>query len=229
MKDYLASNKDYWEKGYTAPNVESFVFRFYGRVLKPEFDLGRGYENLVDFGCGQGATVNFFTKQGFNARGVDISRTDIEIAKIRYPHLATHFDVCDPDPSNNDFYGFPKDVSVVTAIQSLYYFSNTDFDICMEKIHRSMRKGGVFYATMMGVGQKQFFNNSEEYQDGLRRVSFKTSRYEVKDYYISFTNDKSHLLERFKMFKPVHIGFYAQKFREDEEEGFHYTFCGIKE
>ncbi len=223
------SNKEYWEKGYVAPNVESFVFRFYGRVLKPDFNLGGRYERLLDFGCGQGATVNFFAQQGFNARGVDISQTDISVARIRYPQLASHFTVCDPDPSNNDFYGFPEDVAVVTAIQSLYYFSDTDFDICMERIYRSMRKGGIFYATMMGIGQKQFYDNSKEYKDGLRRVNFKTDRYEVKDYFVSFTNDRAHLLDRFSMFKPVHVGFYAQRFREDEEEGFHYTFCGIKE
>lgn len=229
MQDYLKSNKEYWQRGYMAPNVESFVFRFFGRVLKAELNLGDKHEKLVDFGCGQGATVNFFSQLGFNAHGVDISETDIEIAKIRYPNISNHFSICDPDPSKVEFYGFPEDVSVVTGIQSFYYFSDEDFEICMDKIYRSMKKGGIFYATMMGPGQKQFYNNSEEYKNGLRKVNFKTSRYEVKDYFISFTMDEDHLRRRFKMFKPLHVGFYSQRFRNDEEESHHFTFCGIKE
>ena len=28
IKSYLSKNKDYWENGYFAPNVESFIFDF---------------------------------------------------------------------------------------------------------------------------------------------------------------------------------------------------------
>ena len=33
---YLTENYKYWQKGYDAPNVESFIFRFYGFYLKRE-------------------------------------------------------------------------------------------------------------------------------------------------------------------------------------------------
>ena len=36
--NYLNKNSKYWEKGYHAPNVESFVFRFYGRILVNDFN-----------------------------------------------------------------------------------------------------------------------------------------------------------------------------------------------
>ena len=226
--NYLDANKAYWEKGYTAVNADHPVFRFYGRILKPEFKLGGNFEPLLDFGCGQGSAVSFFATQGFNARGVDISEMDISCAKIRYPHLADNFDVCDPDPRNNAHYGFERDIAVVTAIQSLYYFSDEDFSLCMDKIYKAMRPGGVFFATMMAERSREFYDNSTEYRDGLRVVNFENDRLKVENYYMSFIRDEDHLKEKFNMFKPLHIGYYAAKFRDDEGDGFHYTFCGVK-
>ncbi len=226
--NYLEKNKAYWEKGYNAVNVDHPVFRFYGRILKPQFGLGGNYEPLVDFGCGQGAAVAFFAINGFNACGVDISETDISIAKIRYPHLAQKFSVCDPDPRKNDYYGFAQDVAVITAIQSLYYFSDDDFNICIEKLYNSLRRGGIFFATMMAEKSREFYDNSRAFRDGLRVVNFENDRLKVHEYYMSFIKDEDHLVKKFSMFHPVHIGYYAAKFRNDEGDGFHYTFCGIK-
>jgi SAM-dependent methyltransferase len=228
MNNYLDYNKAYWEKGYNAVNVDHPVFRFYGRILRPEFGLGANWERLVDFGCGQGAAVNFFHAVGFQARGVDISETDIAVAKIRYPHIAQNFSICAPDPKKNEYYGFAEDIAVITAIQSLYYFSDSDFQACMDVLYRSMRPGGVFFATMMGENSREFLDNSTEFRDGLRVVNFRNDRLEVKNYYMSFIKDEDHLKRKFDMFKPVHIGYYAAKFRSDEGDGFHFTFCGVK-
>ncbi|PKM94940.1 MAG: hypothetical protein CVU84_08430 [Firmicutes bacterium HGW-Firmicutes-1] len=226
--NYLSLNKNYWEKGYNAPNVDHQVFRFYGRILKPQFQLGGNFEKLVDFGCGQGAAVNYFANHGFNVKGVDISNTDISIAQARFSHIADRFCVCDPCPQNNEYYGFHEDVDVITAIQSLYYFNDEDFEACMEKLWKSMKPGGVFFATMMGEKSSEFFDNSKDAGNGLRVVNFKNDRLEVKEYYMSFIKDEEHLIKKFSMFKPVHIGYYAAKLRSDEGDGFHYTFCGIK-
>lgn len=228
VMDYLLKNKTYWEKGYPAINVDHTVFRFYGKILKPEFKLGGNWERLIDFGCGQGATVNFFRQLGFNACGVDMSENDITTAKIRYPHISSSFYLCAPEPKSNPYYGFDKDVKVVTAFQSLYYLSDKDFQACMDILYRSMQPGAVFFATMMGEGSLEFFDNSTEFKDGLRSVNFQNSIQEVKDYYISFIKDEDHLKRKFGMFKPVHIGHYSAKFRNDEGDGFHYTFCGVK-
>lgn len=226
--DYLDKNKAYWEKGYNAPNVDHPVFRFYGRILKPQFGLGGNWERLVDFGCGQGASVNYFHQHGFNARGVDVSEANIMVCKVRYPHIAECFRVCQAEPKANDAYGFDEDIAVITAIQSLYYLSDTHLSDCLELLHAAMRPGGVFFATMMGRQSRDFYDNSTEYEDGLRVVNFQTSRMHVNDYYINFTHDENDLKRKFAMFRPVHIGYYTEKFRSDEGEGFHFTFCGVK-
>ncbi len=228
--NYLKCNKEYWNKGYHAPNVDHIVFRFFGKILQPQFNLGGKFERLVDFGCGQGAAVNYFTMQGFNACGVDVSEVDINIAKARYPHIERKFSLCKPYPADNDYYGFSEEVSVVIAIQSLYYFSDTDFKLCMERLYDSMRSGGIFYATMMGEKNECYYNNSQPFgDDGLRVVNFKNTRISVSENYMSFVRDEEHLIDKFKMFKPLHVGYYAAKLRSDEGDGFHYSFCGIKE
>ena len=94
LEGYPEDNRAYWERGYDAPNVDHHTFRFLGRILRPDFGLPRNHEKLLDFGCGQGAAVNFFRANGFDAEGVDISRTDIAIAKSRYPHINGHFSLC---------------------------------------------------------------------------------------------------------------------------------------
>lgn len=226
--EYWDKNQLYWERGYDAVNVDHPIFRFYGRILKPQFGMGGKFEKSLDFGCGQGAAVNFFSTRGFNARGVDISKMDISIAKVRYPHLTDNFAVCDPDPKKNEFYGFPEDIGVFTAIQSLYFLSDTDFEIAIDMIYRSMRPGGVFFATMMGEKNSEYFDNSVEHEDGLRTVRFQNDRLDV-EYNIFFIKDEAHLKQKFSMFKPLHTGYYCAKFRNDEGDGFHYTFCGIKE
>lgn len=223
---YFDDNKKWWEKGYNAPWPDHCVFRFFGRVLKPDFPQLIGGK-LLDFGCGQGAAANYFHLNGMDTVGVDISETDLNAARARYPHMAGRFVEIDPDPSKGDF-GPAGSLSVVTAIQSMYYFKNADMKICLDKLYDSMAPGGVFYATMMGTQCKEFYDNSTDAGDGLRKVEFKNDRIDCQNYFMSFIEDEDHLRSVFSMFKPVHVGHYSAKFRNDEGDGFHYTFVGQK-
>lgn len=227
---YLQKNQQYWEKGYHAVNVDRPAFLLQGRILRPQFGLPLNDRTtkLLDFGCGQGAVLNYFHMQGYDAVGVDISETDLAIGKARYPHIGSKFLKCEPSPKDNEFYGFKNDIDVVTAIQALYYFTDEHLQTCLEKIYLAMKPGGVFFASMMGEQSKEFFENSQPGEDGLRAVNFKNTRLNVENYFISFVKDEEHLKKKFSMFKPAHIGYYTTKIRQDEGDGFHYTFCGVK-
>ena len=74
INNYLKINKDYFNKSYFAPNIESFIFRFYGRILVHDFNItGKNKEKILDFGCGQGSALKYFHNLGFDVYGVDIS------------------------------------------------------------------------------------------------------------------------------------------------------------
>ena len=226
---YLSANKKFWEKGYPAPNVDHHTFRFFGRILKPQFNLPRNNEKLLDFGCGSGAAVNFFYKNKFDSQGVDISVTDLSNAKVQYPHIRDKFSLCNPDPKLQPIYGTETSYSVITAFQSLYYFCKSDFEIVINKLNDQLVPGGIFFATMMGESSKEYYNNSISTDDEwLRKVDFKNSRLNITDYYMFFVKNEDDLLKRFNIFKPIHIGYYSAKLRSDEGDGFHYTFCGMK-
>jgi cyclopropane fatty-acyl-phospholipid synthase-like methyltransferase len=228
MKTYLQDNYEYWQKGYEAENVESFVFRTYGRIFIPEFGLdGSNNEKLLDFGCGSGANLNFFHQKGFDVYGVDISHIDIERCKKRMNKIASHFSIIDSQPKTEDIF-FGGEYDVVIAIQALYYFSDADFKVRMESIYKQMKKGAIIYATMMGPKCDWFYDNSVEAEDGLRKVDFSTGRVEAKDYYVNFTENEEDLVKKFELFKPIHIGHYEDKIRQDEGTSFHYTFIGQK-
>lgn len=229
-QDYLQKNKAYWAKGYVAENVESWVFRVYARIFKYELGIdGSHGENLLDFGCGGGGNAAFFASNGFNVHGVDISAVDIARCKERLAPFKDNFKLVDSQPDANARYFGDTSFKAVTAIQSLYYLSDTDMQACLECLHAQMDTGGVFFATMMGSKCTDFYNNSVPYKDGLRKVEFTRPRFEVKDYFLNFIEDETELKTKFSMFRPLHIGFYDDCFRQDEGNSFHYTFVGIKD
>lgn len=227
MSHYLESNYQFWQQGYPAENVESCVFRAYGRVLKHEFKLsGQKGEKVLDFGCGAGAALEFFKGKGFDVFGVDISEVDILSCKKRMPEISDHFITIDKEPGEDDYY-FDGQFDLIIAIQSLYYYSNQDMAKRLQSLFNQMKPGAILYATMMG-SQSHYFEHSTPFKDGLRAVNYSNSRKTVKNYYVNFTYSKAQLLDTFKLFNKKHIGYYDAVFREDEGSEFHYTFIGQK-
>ena len=90
-----------------------------------------------------------------------------------------------------------------------------------------MKHGSIIYASMMGT-KMWYYDHSVEWKDGLRKVDFSTKRLQVKDYFVNFTKSEDDLLQKFNMFKKIHLGYYDAKYREDEGSDFHYTFIGQK-
>ena len=225
MSTYLEKNAEYWAGTYDAPNVESFIFRFYGRILKFDHGIdGSKHERLLDFGCGQGGALNYFDKLGFSCFGVDIAENDIEAAKKCMPHIAHQFMVIDPKPDeNNIFIGGGFDI--VISIQTLDFLSNTDFNKVIKCIYNSMKPGAKIYASMNGYNL-YYRDHGKEIGDGLWNIKFKTSRLDY-DLCLNFVKDKEDMKKRFSLFKPVYLDYYDSSFREEGSE-FRYTFFGIK-
>lgn len=226
METYLAKNKAYYDKGYEAENVESYVFRAYGRILKHDFGLdGSRGEKLLDFGCGSGASLRFFKSKGFDVYGVDISEVDIGRARSRMPDIKDHFLVIPPKPAASDrFFGGQFDV--VVSIQTLYFLSDTDLQIRLKTLYDMMKPGAVIYASMMGT-QAYFSKYATPAEDGLSKIDFANDRITYKDFYVNLTKGEQDLERKFSMFKKVYIGYYDRNYRNEGSE-FHYTFTGQK-
>jgi SAM-dependent methyltransferase len=226
MSEYLERNATYWSNTYDAPNVESFIFRFYGRILKFDYGIdGSNHERILDFGCGQGAALKFFDRLGFNCFGVDIAGNDIAAARQSMPHIADQFGTIEPKPDENNLF-FGGDFDVVISIQTLDFLSDSDFAQVIKCLWRNMKPGGKIYASMNGW--TMYYRDHGTYVgDGLWHVKFKTSRVDY-DLFLNFVKNKEDMKNKFSLFKPVYLDYYDSSFREEGSE-FRYTFFGIKE
>jgi len=226
VSDYLERNATYWANSYDAPNVESFIFRFYGRILKFDYGIdGSNHERILDFGCGQGAALKFFDRLGFNCFGVDIAANDIVAARQSMPHIAAQFGTIEPKPDENKLL-FGGDFDIVISIQTLDFLSDSDFAQAIKCLWRNMKPGAKIYASMNGW--TMYYRDHGTYVgDGLWHVKFKTSRVDY-DLFLNFVKSKEDMKNKFSLFKPVYLDYYDSSFREEGSE-FRYTFFGIKE
>ena len=222
---YLDKNKQYWSGVYDAPNVESFIFRFYGRILKFDYGIdGSKHERLLDFGCGQGGALAFFDRHGFDVFGVDIADKDLEVARQLMPHKRDQFRRINPQPDlHQQFFGGNFDI--VISIQTLDFLSNSDFAEAVKCLYANMNPGAFIYASMNGYSM-YYRQHATEVGDGLWHVRFKTSRLDY-DLFLNFVKDKEEMRERFSLFTPIYLDHYDSSFREEGSE-FRYTFFGQK-
>jgi SAM-dependent methyltransferase len=226
MSNYLEKNAEYWSNAYDAPNVESFIFRFYGRILKFDYGIdGSNHERVLDFGCGQGAALNFFDRLGFDCFGVDIAANDIAAAQRSMPRIADQFMTIDPKLDEKTRF-FGGDFDIVISIQTLDFLSDTDFAQAIKCLWNNMKPGAKIYASMNGW--TMYYRNHGTYAgDGLWHVRFKTSRVDY-DLFLNFVKSKEDMKNKFSLFKPVYLDYYDSSFREEGSE-LRYTFFGIKE
>ena len=162
-------NEQYWSNRYVAPNVESFIFRFYGRILRHDFKIdGRGGERVFDFGCGEGGALNFFHKQGFQVFGVDIAEKDLEVARRniqpnKHNQTAGNFELVPPVPESGQRYfrNLSLDanwIDIAISIQTLDFLSDSDCQIVLQNIYNQMKPGAVIYASFNGT-QLHYYNS----------------------------------------------------------------------
>tara|TARA_B100001989_G_scaffold250019_2_gene226369 strand:- start:336 stop:1031 length:696 start_codon:yes stop_codon:yes gene_type:complete len=230
MNSLYQTTDTFWKKKYNSPNVESIVFRLQSKILKHEYNLPKKNSKLIDFGCGEGSSSNFFAEQGYNTIGLDISKISIQTAKKRYKknNKNLKFEVCKFIPSDQKIYGFKNNVDVIFALQSLYYLGKKDFYELLEIFNRSLKKNGLIFATFKTPNQWDYFNNSKKTADPwLRHVKFKNSRININLNQF-FVKNQDDMINRMRIFKPIHIGRYTMKLTNYESEGEHLTFFGKK-
>ncbi len=210
-------------------------FRIYGRILNYQFGLnGKRNDNVLDFGCGSGGNSTFFDSKGFNVFGVDQSAGDIERCHKRLPNKVNQFKTISPECSQDDIW-FPRvKFKIITSFQVLYYLNDTDLQRRLTSLYNMLEPGGIFIATMMHTSS-WYYGMSHPSEDGMRFVKFYREQdvgrgnLSMNDHYINFTNDEKDLIEKFKIFLPLHTkGYYDGVYRDDQGSEKHLVFIGQK-
>jgi 2-polyprenyl-3-methyl-5-hydroxy-6-metoxy-1,4-benzoquinol methylase len=226
--DYLKLNSKYWQGRYDAANVESFIFRFYGRILMHDFGItGANGENVLDFGCGEGGALQFFARKGFIPYGVDIAANDIAVARQAMPRFAANFTVIEPKPNRDlKLLGGGKLADVVVSVQTLEFLSDSDGNEAIVCLYENAKPGAIIYATM--AAWDMYYRNHATYvEDGLWHVQLDNGRVKY-DLMSNFTKDKPSMAKKFGLFRPIYIDEYNIEVRGEGCER-RFTYCGVKD
>jgi len=98
---------------------------------------------VLDLGCGAGVPVTrWLTGRGFVVTGVDVSARQLELAQRNVP-TATFIKV---DMTELAF--APETFDAVVTFHSIIHVPRTEHPALIAKIHRWLKPGGVFLATM---------------------------------------------------------------------------------
>jgi SAM-dependent methyltransferase len=183
---------------------------------------------LFDFGCGSGAHACFFASQGITVYGVDANEDAVSKCKALLPHWKDNFKAVSPKPDGKPYFD-GLECDAVIGNQVLYYLDDEDLEKALGALHRTLKVGGVFIATMMSR-HHDYFDGSEPAGKGLRLVSRARaiSRSTPARFYINFTESEDALAAKFNIFQKEHVGYYDAVIREDLGSSHHYIFVGTK-
>lgn len=116
----------HWEKHPTV-YAERFV-----KFLKEKDFNG----TIIDLGCGNGRDINVFTKNGFNALGIDNSEKEIKLAGSNFPNCK--FEV--QDIENLKFED--KSVNAFFMINVIHYVNK---EKALKEVYRCLKPGGYIF------------------------------------------------------------------------------------
>ena len=232
-KNYKEINKEYWNRAYEAPNVESFIFRL-KPLLLDLFINSKKKLKVLDYGCGEGSNIHYLSKKhGYDGYGVDISESSIKNCQKKINKKK--FKLIDFDVNQNDNF-FNEKFDLIISIQVLYYLNDIDLKNRLISLNKMLKPGGYVFFTMMGTKNQyyKYFCDKRKSNDGLYKVDLgldknykKRQKQSIYYHYINFTKSEKDLKNKFRLFKPLKIGYYDESLTSTKS-GHHYTFLGKK-
>jgi ubiquinone/menaquinone biosynthesis C-methylase UbiE len=136
---------------YPSEDIVSFMMRKYGSITD------KSSLNVLDLGCGWGNNLKFLDEKGFSSVGVDISGSAVQhCVSSGYNAIECDFKTLPFDRNSFD---------VVVDRQSLQHNELEEIHLTLSEIYRVMKKGGVFFSTMVTSGNyniKTTYMNEKE-------------------------------------------------------------------
>lgn len=226
VKDLTGNEQEFFKKkyadGYGIHHPEGHIIRIYHQILKYEFGLTSG--KVFDFGMGTGVHLSWLVSQGdWEPYGCDISAEGVQQTQLLMPQYKDHFIQTSPNPELGSLFDVQFDF--ILTNQVLYYMEDEVIENVVEQLHKMLKPGGLFLASMMTT-KNWYYSLSEEIEGStLRRVDIPGRLNE--ETFINFRTQEE-LSDTFKLFERLHIGYYDSAIREDEGPGHHGFFLGRK-
>lgn len=140
--DKLFSENE-WGK-YPSEELIRFIARnFYKSPIRSEI-------KILEVGCGTGANIWFFSREGFTSYGIDGSEVAIKKAKhyLKEDSLSANLEVGDAMnlPYADSYF------DAVIDIECIYANTLEDSLIILKEIHRVLKNKGLFFSKTFGDG-----------------------------------------------------------------------------
>ena len=190
---------------------------------------------VLDYGCGEGSNINYLIKNyKYNGYGVDISAPSIKTCHKKYNKKK--FKLISSKVSLNDKF-FNVQFDLIISIQVLYYLNKTDLKLRLANLYSMLKPGGYVFYTMKSIKSEYYkFYSDKKIINGLTKVDLssdknykKRQKQNMYYHYINFTKNQKDLKNKFKLFKPLNVGYYEGSLSSLDESGHHFTFFGKKE
>jgi ubiquinone/menaquinone biosynthesis C-methylase UbiE len=141
-------------------------------------------DRILDFGCGNGRLLAFFSDKSVDYRGVDTSGKLIEIAKEKYPDKANNFlkiGSQDSLPFPNDFF------NEIFSIAVFHHFPPEHSVGVAKELYRTLKPGGEIVITAWNLWQRK----------RLMYIVKSLLRFDFKNVYIPFKDNSGNVFSRY--------------------------------
>ena len=136
----------YQKTGFGGGYPDTNLVRFVARNL---YSKDRKSTRILEVGCGIGANLWYFAREGFDTYGLDGSKTAIEKCSERlkqqnYSCKLVVGDACATDLPHGYF-------DAVVDVECIYANRISDIRRILSEIYRVLKTDGLFYSMMFGV------------------------------------------------------------------------------
>lgn len=188
--------KSYSEKEFgaqrTYPNEE--LCRFLDREYLSRTQRGaRKRIRILELGCGSCPNLWMVAKEGFEAHGIDLSPTSLELGGQMLQFWGVQAELKEASmtylPYEDDYFDLVFDVF------SSYCLCERDFSTCLDEVHRVLKHGGSFFSYSPSINSDAFKNHypaskiDEWTLDGIKR---KSSPFFGNDYAFRFISPEHY-------------------------------------
>lgn len=166
-KNQLTSKTQKWyENAYSSegfkaqrlyPNEE--LLRFLGRHYFSCTPREKRKDiKVLELGCGSGANLWMIAKEGFDAYGIDLSASAIELAGQMMAHWQTAATLVEGSIESLPF--DDGEFDVIVDVFSANCLPEDDFAVCLSEVHRCLKSGGRFFSYCPSVESEAFKNHA---------------------------------------------------------------------
>jgi len=204
--------KEKWDSRYQSGGMwypDEGVLKFSARYLQrrmgiDSWDVKRKVERILDAGCGHGRHIIYFSEQGYDVYGVDVSETAIEIANKWLSSIGLKGKAMVGNLINLSFE--PEFFDVVISFGVLDHVMFSEAKKIIEEIKRVLTKGGYAYITLRSTEDSEFGRGKK-----VDHNTFTLERGYEKDM-IQHYFDLEEIKELFQGFKIFVIELHEDKF-----------------